>query len=473
MNWINNFVRPKIRGFLTTKREVPDNLWRTCPVTGQMVFHKDLEANQFVFPNSDFHDRMGAQDRLKSIFDDHTYEVVKSPGVALDPLKFRDGRRYTERLKEAKANCEMDDAVLVGEGRLEGQACVAAVQDFRFMAGSLGMAAGEAVIAGMLRAVERKAPFVLFAASGGARMQEGILSLMQMPRTTIAVQRLREARLPYIVVLTNPTSGGVTASYAMLGDVHIAEPGALICFAGPRVIQQTIREQLPEGFQRSEYLVEHGMVDMVVHRHKMRDTLARLCRLLMGGARKQVEDAVAPVKHEAPAALPIAVTPVAAVEDLPATTVNGAEHPIAAAAKTVTAKTVTDMPTVAQRGHEPASDMRDPGSNADATGSKTDNGSASKAKSDKSGSAAASVSTDRSPNANAPKEPKEPKEPTVSKSTLGKMTLGKTIESAKQSVTGTGSKPSADEPSTAKKTTKTEADGNKKSDQADGHAAKS
>lgn len=288
MNWINNFVRPKIRSFLTTKREVPDNLWRTCPVTGQMVFHKDLEANQFVFPGSDYHERMGAQDRLRSLFDDGAYAPVQVPGAALDPLKFRDGRRYTDRLREAKANTELSDAVLVGEGSLEGQECVAAVQDFRFMAGSLGMAAGEAVIAGMLRAVEKRTPFLLFAASGGARMQEGILSLMQMPRTTIAVRRLRDAKLPYIVVLTNPTSGGVTASYAMLGDVHIAEPGALICFAGPRVIQQTIREQLPDGFQRAEYLLKHGMVDMVVHRHQLRETLSRLCRLLTGG-RKGVQ----------------------------------------------------------------------------------------------------------------------------------------------------------------------------------------
>ena len=203
------------------------------------------------------------------------------PPVPHDPLKFRDGRRYSERLKDAKANTELDDAVLVAEGKLDGQDIVAAAQDFRFMAGSLGMAAGEGVITGMLRAVEKKTPFILFAASGGARMQEGILSLMQMPRTTIAVQRLREAKLPYIVVLTDPTTGGVTASYAMLGDIHIAEPGALICFAGPRVIQQTIREQLPEGFQRAEYLLAHGMIDMVVHRHKMRETLSRICLLLM------------------------------------------------------------------------------------------------------------------------------------------------------------------------------------------------
>ncbi len=283
MNWINNVVRPKIRGFLTTKREVPDNSWVTCPETGQMVFHKDLEANQFVFPGSNYHQRMTAQQRLAHLFDNSEYKSVPVTPVPVDPLKFRDGRRYTDRLKDAKALTELEDAVLIGEGKLDTRTVVAAAQDFRFMAGSLGMAAGEAVITGMLRAVEKKAPFILFAASGGARMQEGIMSLMQMPRTTIAVQRLRDAKLPYLVVLTDPTTGGVTASYAMLGDIHIAEPGALICFAGPRVIQQTIREQLPDGFQRSEYLLEHGMVDMVVHRHKLRETLSRLCRILMAG----------------------------------------------------------------------------------------------------------------------------------------------------------------------------------------------
>lgn len=294
MNWINNVVRPKIRSFLTTKREVPDNLWRTCPVTGNMVFHKDLEANQFVFPGSDYHERVSAVDRMKMLFDAGVYEKVPVPGAAADPLKFRDGRRYPDRLRDAKSATELDDAVVVGEGLLDGQNVVAAAQDFRFMAGSLGMAAGEAIIAGMLRAVERKTPFILFAASGGARMQEGIMSLMQMPRTTIAVQALRDAKLPYIVVLTDPTTGGVTASYAMLGDIHIAEPGALICFAGPRVIQQTIREQLPEGFQRSEYLLEHGMIDMVVHRHKLRATIARVCRLLMKPAMDKVEREKAP-----------------------------------------------------------------------------------------------------------------------------------------------------------------------------------
>ncbi len=281
MNWINNVVRPKIRGFLGTKRELPDDMWRTDPESGQMVYYKDLENNQFVFPGSNYHDRMTAPQRLAHMFDNGVFAKVAVPPVPLDPLKFRDSIKYPDRLKEARAKTEMDDSVLVGEGRLDGQDVVAAAHDMRFVGGSLGMAAGQAIISGMMRAVEKKTPFILFAASGGARMQEGIMSLMQMPRTTIAVQRLREERLPYLVVLTDPTTGGVTASYAMLGDIHLAEPGALICFAGPRVIQQTIREQLPDGFQRAEYLLAHGMVDMVVHRHKLKETLARLCRLMM------------------------------------------------------------------------------------------------------------------------------------------------------------------------------------------------
>jgi acetyl-CoA carboxylase carboxyl transferase subunit beta len=284
VNWINNVVRPKIRSLLTTRREPPDNFWLKCGGCGQMSDRKALEENRFVFPCCGFHARMTAEQRLQSVFDAGEYTVVAVPPVAQDPLKFRDGRRYTDRLKDAKAKTEMEDAVLIGEGKLDGQPVVAAAQDFEFMAGSLGMAAGEAVITGMMRAVEKKVPFILFAASGGARMQEGILSLMQMPRTTIAVQRLRGAGLPYIVVLTDPTTGGVTASYAMLGDIHIAEPGALICFAGPRVIQQTIREQLPEGFQRAEYLLAHGMIDMVVHRHQLMQTLATLLQILTSGA---------------------------------------------------------------------------------------------------------------------------------------------------------------------------------------------
>ncbi len=280
MNWINNVVRPKIQG-IWGKRELPENLWVKCPETGRMVYHKDLEANLFVVPESNYHMRISATHRLTSFFDDGRFDRIEVADVPHDPLRFRDQRRYADRLKDARAKTGLKDAVLLGEGQLEGLTTVAAVQDFSFMGGSLGMAAGEAVVTGMMRAVELDAPFVIFVASGGARMQEGILSLMQMPRTTVAVHRLREAGLPYIVVLTHPTTGGVTASYAMLGDVHIAEPGALIGFAGPRVIEQTIREQLPEGFQRAEYLLEHGMVDMVVHRHELRATIARICRILM------------------------------------------------------------------------------------------------------------------------------------------------------------------------------------------------
>jgi acetyl-CoA carboxylase carboxyl transferase subunit beta len=293
MSWINNVVRPKIRNLLN-KREVSPNLWIKCPETGEMVFHRDLEVNQFVIPGSGYHMRMNANQRFQHFFDDGAYETLPLPEVPVDPLKFRDERRYTERLRDARAKTTLIDAVMVGAGTVEQVPIIAAVQDFAFMGGSLGMAAGEAIVSGMMAAVERKRPFVMFAASGGARMQEGILSLMQLPRTTVAVQALHEEKLPYIVVLTNPTTGGVTASYAMLGDVHIAEPGALIGFAGPRVIEQTIREKLPDGFQRSEFLREHGMVDMVVHRHKLRSTISRICRLL--GSEALPEDLPASVE---------------------------------------------------------------------------------------------------------------------------------------------------------------------------------
>lgn len=278
MNWLTNVVRPKIRSIL--KRETPENLWIKCPDSGQLVFYKDVEQNHFVIPGSNYHMRMGALARLKSIFDDEQWLDVALPEVVADPLKFRDERKYADRIRDARTKTGLHDAVKVGYGKLEGNDVVVAVQDFDFMGGSLGMAAGEAVVTGLELAVEKRTPFIIFAASGGARMQEGILSLMQMPRTTVAIQMLREIKQPYIVVLTNPTTGGVTASYAMLGDVQLAEPGALIGFAGARVIEQTIREKLPEGFQRAEYLKEHGMVDMVVHRHDLRSTLARLCRLL-------------------------------------------------------------------------------------------------------------------------------------------------------------------------------------------------
>ncbi|MDV6228671.1 acetyl-CoA carboxylase, carboxyltransferase subunit beta [Nitratireductor aquimarinus] len=280
MNWITSYVRPKINSMLG-RREMPENLWIKDPESGEMVFHKDLEDNLWVIPSSGHHMKISARERLKSFFDDGEYAVLENPKVVIDPLKFRDERRYTDRLRDAKAKTSMEDAVLSGVGRVEGLELVATVQDFAFMGGSLGMAAGEAIVRAFETAVERKLPLVLYAASGGARMQEGILSLMQLPRTTVALDRLKEAGLPYIVVLTNPTTGGVTASYAMLGDVHIAEPGALIGFAGPRVIEQTIREKLPEGFQRAEYLREHGMVDMVVSRLEMRETIARLLKILL------------------------------------------------------------------------------------------------------------------------------------------------------------------------------------------------
>ena len=278
MNWISDVVPPRIRSFL--RRETPENLWVKCPESGQLVFHKDLEANLFVVPGSGFHMRIAPKARLAGLFDDGAYEDIATPEVPADPLKFRDVKRYSDRLKENRLKTGTQDAVKLAAGKLEGVAVVVAVQDFEFMGGSLGMAAGEALVTGMLAAVQRKTPFILFTASGGARMQEGMFSLMQMPRTTVAVQRLRAAGLPSIVVLTNPTTGGVTASYAMLGDIQIAEPGAVIGFAGARVIEQTIRERLPEGFQRAEFLKDHGMVDMVVPRGEMRATLARICAIL-------------------------------------------------------------------------------------------------------------------------------------------------------------------------------------------------
>jgi acetyl-CoA carboxylase carboxyl transferase subunit beta len=289
MNWISEVVRPKIKTLF--KREAPENLWIKCPDTGQMVFHKEVEANGWVIPGSNHHLRIDATQRLKQMFDSGTWIDVPLPEVALDPLKFRDEKRYTDRLKDAKAKTGLQDSFKIGYGRVDDLPMTVAVQDFNFMVGSLGTAAGEAFIRGADTALEKRTPYVVFTASGGARMQEGILSLMQMPRTTVAVRRLHAARLPYIVVLTDPTTGGVTASYAMLGDVHLAEPGALVGFAGPRVIEQTIREKLPDGFQRAEFLKEHGMVDIVVHRHEMKATIARLCRLLTKTAPPRSEPA--------------------------------------------------------------------------------------------------------------------------------------------------------------------------------------
>jgi acetyl-CoA carboxylase carboxyl transferase subunit beta len=262
------------------RRETPENLWIKCPETGEMVFHKDLEDNKWVIPASGFHMKMPAKARLEDLFDGGVYEALQQPKVAQDPLKFRDSKKYTDRLRDSRAKTEQEDTILAGVGKLQGLKIVAIVHEFQFMGGSLGIAAGEAIVKAFERAISEHCPVVMFPASGGARMQEGILSLMQLPRTTVAVNMLKEAGMPYIVVLTNPTTGGVTASYAMLGDVHIAEPGAEICFAGKRVIEQTIREKLPEGFQTSEYLFDHGMVDMVISRHEIPDTLASLLKIM-------------------------------------------------------------------------------------------------------------------------------------------------------------------------------------------------
>ncbi|MBB2749370.1 UNVERIFIED_ORG: acetyl-CoA carboxylase carboxyl transferase subunit beta [Rhizobium aethiopicum] len=279
MNWITNYVRPRINSMLG-RREVPENLWIKCPETGEMVFHKDLEGNKWVIPASGYHMKMPAKARLADLFDNGEYESLPQPKVAQDPLKFRDSKKYSDRLRDSRLKTEQEDTILAGLGKVQGLKLVAVVHEFNFIGGSLGMAAGEAIVKAFERATLEKCPLVMFPASGGARMQEGILSLMQLPRTTVAVDLLKESGQPYIVVLTNPTTGGVTASYAMLGDIHLAEPGAEIGFAGKRVIEQTLREKLPEGFQTSEYLLEHGMVDMVVKRHDIPETLARVLKIL-------------------------------------------------------------------------------------------------------------------------------------------------------------------------------------------------
>ena len=279
MNWITNYVRPKINS-LFSRREVPENLWTKCPECGTMLFHRELAANLNVCTTCEHHMAISPRERFEALFDGGIFTEVKVPDAVIDPLHFRDQKKYTDRIKAAQKSSGEKDAMLVAEGEINRTPIVAAAQDFSFMAGSMGMYVGNAIIAAAERAVKLKRPLVLFSASGGARMQEGMLSLMQMPRTTVAVQMLKEAGLPYIVVLTHPTTGGVTASYAMLGDVQIAEPNAQIGFAGARVIEQTIREKLPEGFQRAEYLFDHGMIDMVVHRHAMRPTIARLVRLM-------------------------------------------------------------------------------------------------------------------------------------------------------------------------------------------------
>lgn len=280
MNWISNYVRPTINSFFS-RRDVPENLWSKCESCGTMLFHRELTDSLQVCTNCGFHMDLRPRDRFTALFDLGLYTEIAVPAPLADPLQFRDQKRYPERMRAAQKATGEHEAMLVAEGEIGRTPVVAAAQDFAFMAGSMGMYVGNAFLAGVERAVETRRPFIVFAAAGGARMQEGILSLMQMPRTTVGVEMLRDAGLPYIVVLTNPTTGGVTASYAMLGDVQIAEPGALICFAGPRVIEQTIREKLPDGFQSAEYLLDHGMLDRVVARKDLRDELITLVRMLM------------------------------------------------------------------------------------------------------------------------------------------------------------------------------------------------
>ncbi|ABA80111.1 acetyl-CoA carboxylase carboxyltransferase subunit beta [Rhodobacter sphaeroides] len=313
MNWISNYVRPKINS-LFSRREVPENLWTKCPECGTMLFHRELAENLNVCSTCDHHMNISPRDRFAALFDGGIFTEVEVPVPLADPLQFRDQKRYPDRMKAAQKTTGEKEAMLVVEGEIARTQVVAAAQDFSFMAGSMGMYVGNAIIAAAERAVKLKCPLILFAAAGGARMQEGILSLMQMPRTTVAVQMLREAGLPYICILTHPTTGGVTASYAMLGDVQIAEPNALICFAGPRVIEQTIREKLPEGFQRAEYLLDHGMLDRVTHRKAMREELVTIIRMLMNQPPAIKGDLPAP-EPKPVIDLPPPPTPEAVVDD--------------------------------------------------------------------------------------------------------------------------------------------------------------
>lgn len=303
MSWLSN-IPPGIKNIFKREDDGADKLWTKCPGCGEMIFQRDLEASQQVCSSCSHHLPLDAAERLALVFDDGAFEEIAVPDPFQDPLKFKDEKRYTDRLKDNRRKTGQQDAMRVAAGKIEDAPAIVAVQNFKFMGGSMGMALGEALIRAAEEAVRRSAPLIVFAASGGARMQEGILSLMQMPRTTIAVEMVKEAGLPYIVVLTHPTTGGVTASFAMLGDIHLAEPGALIGFAGPRVIEQTIREKLPEGFQRSEFLEEKGMVDLVVHRADLKSALSRLIRTLTPNAKRAATPeptAIAEIPRPAPA----------------------------------------------------------------------------------------------------------------------------------------------------------------------------
>jgi len=276
MNWLSNFIRPKIRSLVETQKEVPDNLWTKCPSCEGMLFQRDLKERLNTCNHCGYHLRWPVEERLEHLFDGGQYENLKLPRVPADPLKFKDRKKYVDRLKEARDDTKRQDAMIVGIGTIEGRECVVAAFDFEFMGGSMGAGVGEAIVMAAEESVKRKLPLLVIPSSGGARMQEGAISLMQMPRTIIATQMVREAGLPYMVLLTDPTTGGVSASFAMVGDIHMAEPGAMIGFAGKRVIQETIREALPEGFQTAEYLLDHGMIDMVLPRPDQRATISRL-----------------------------------------------------------------------------------------------------------------------------------------------------------------------------------------------------
>lgn len=281
MSWLSDFVRPKIQA-LINKKELPENLWDKCPACDKMIFKKELEKNLRVCPHCDHHMRLNSVERLQSLFDNQTYTLIPVPPVVVDPLKFKDRKKYSDRLKELKSSgISAQEAIQVAEGLIEGSAAVVAAFNFSFIGGSMGIYVGESIVRAAELAIQKRCPLIVIPASGGARMQEGILSLMQMARTTVAVTMMKEARLPYIVILTDPTTGGVSASFAMLGDIHIAEPKATIGFTGARVIEQTLRQKLPEGFQTSEYLLDHGMVDMVIHRKELKKVLGRTVKLLL------------------------------------------------------------------------------------------------------------------------------------------------------------------------------------------------
>ena len=294
MNWLSDFIRPKIRSFVGEQKEVPDNLWKQCPACDGMLFHRDLEESHNVCTHCGHHMRITVKERLALLFDNNQYDNIALPEVSSDPLKFKDRKKYSDRIKESQNKTGLKEAITLAKGTIGGQNTVIAAFNFSFMGGSMGRGVGEAIVKAAEEAVKTKSAFIVIPASGGARMQEGMLSLIQMPRTIIAVEIVKEARLPYIVLLTDPTTGGVSASFAMVGDIHIAEPGAMIGFAGRRVIEETVRETLPDDFQTAEYLLEHGIVDMVVPRTELHDTIARLLNLLMSthdvGARTSKDD---------------------------------------------------------------------------------------------------------------------------------------------------------------------------------------